>query len=119
MSTESNPELAEALNNAPEVSNLKDHIDSQIEAFGRTMQSDTLDFRGPMYARKPSTVGALLASDPEVRRLASRAGVELRRFDEYIAIASQAILEEHQKKNIIGEKIAKTVIGLYQNGRYR
>ena len=120
MSTENNnPAVVEALLEAEDDRSLKDHINNQIVTLGKAMQRDTIEVRGPLYARKNFSVGALLAYDPEVRSMAQRAGVRLNEFDEAIGIATQAIQTEFNKNNTTGQKLAKTIRGLYENGQYR
>lgn len=120
MSTENaNPAVAEALAAARECSNLMEYIDSQITNLGKSMQQDTLAHRNNMYNRKSFTIGALVAFDPEVRRVASRAGVDLRVLDDNIAIASQAVMNEMTKNNPIGQKLIKVIRDAYVSGNYR
>jgi hypothetical protein len=107
--SETYPEALQVLLNCENATNLKDHIDRTIVSVGKAMEIDTLEYHSGMYARKDFTVGALVASDPEVRRLVSRAGVNIRDFDTNISIASRAIQEEMNKRSPIGEKIAKVL----------
>ena len=117
--SEGNPAVIEALENSDDARSLKDHINKQIKSVGTAILQDTFELRMPIYGRKNFTVGALLAFDPEVRNKAMRAGVNIRDFDEMVAIASQCIADEGSRSNPVGEKVAKTIIACYQNGNYR
>jgi len=118
-SPEANPALAEALTEAEEQTGLRDYINNQIKALGNSMLVDTLEHRSTMYTRKNYTVGALVAFDPEVRRLVSRNGVNLRQFDEAIDQATDAIQREMTRRSTLGEKVIRVVKDLYANGNYR
>jgi hypothetical protein len=113
-----NSELAAALDAAPESGDFNHHINLQIASVADSIKADTSACRPPeRYARRTTTVAALMMFDPTVRQMAINAGVDLYAFGESVEKVSLAISVVMNQKNDVGAKVFKTLVYAYQDGR--
>lgn len=106
-----NPQLFEALENAPLSQSHTDHWNSQMKLVAEAILNDQFMLRGPSYNRNVYTVAALLAHDPVIRDMAINAGINIRVFDDIVNQVKGLVLTHSVKPPPAG-KIANVLCKL-------
>jgi len=100
-----NPQLAEALENAPVAQSHCEHWDQMMQTLGGAITEDKFTLRDRSYSRQIYTIAALLAYDSSVRDLAIKAGINIRIFDDILDQVRSLVLT-HGTKPPPAQKIA-------------
>jgi hypothetical protein len=111
--------IIEILQNAESASDLKNYLNAELIRLGKAIAADNFELRNPNYTRYHYTIGALLSCNSEVRGLMVRSNVNLQEFDAVLNQAMSILQAECNRRSVTGEKLAKTLLKIYQNGSYR
>lgn len=98
MSTSPNPQLVEALQNAPDAFNYKEHLEQRMKQLIISVSNDSFAMRSVAYNRSANTVAMLLSGDSVLRQLADSNGIDLRPFDNVVSQVQALILTQTNKQ---------------------